>query len=410
VSVEHLRSLGYIAFPWGSLGYLWVDTPVGQLAEYLGVSGLSLATALLAALLAVPFVERGAGGYEGLRTRLLVPALALLSVAGGWWWGLELLKSANWASDRTALLVQGNVDPFGRAATRALELDVHLRLTREGVEALAESPDLVVWPEGALTGGLLEGSRGAELLARIQDTAPESHFVIGGQGIAEGGASNAAFAFSGYELLGRYDKFMLVPFGERWPLLDSAPWLYRAIFGLFGLPLLINTVPGTGPALLPGPTSSDAAAAGALGVGICYESVFPLVSAAMARQGAQVLIIITNDAWFAAGNGARQHFDMGRMRAIETRRWLLRAGNDGITAVVDPSGRSLQELPRMQAGTVAVRFGLRDELTFYAKHADRLPVLLALWVLVTVLGLRLRGRPGPVGVDANPPQRYHPQR
>jgi len=410
VGVEHLRSLGYIAFPWGSLGYLWVDTPVGQLAEYVGVTGLSLATALLASLLAAPFVERRAGGFGALRLRLALPGVAIVVLLGSWMWGATLLRQS-WESGHTALLVQGNVDPFGRAATRALELDIHLRLTREGVAALPEPPDLVVWPEGALTGGLLEGSRGAELLARIQDTAPESHFVIGGQGIAVGGGSNAAFAFRDYALLGRYDKFMLVPFGERWPLLDSAPWLYRAIFGLFGLPLLINTVPGPGPELLPGPVADGSSAATPLGVGICYESVFPLVSAAMARQGAQVLIIITNDAWFAAGNGARQHFDMGRMRAIETRRWLLRAGNDGITAVVDPSGRSLQELPRMQQGSLAVAYGLRDEPTIYVANADRLPALLALWVLVTVVALRLAARrQGPNGVDASEPRRYHPQR
>lgn len=387
VGVEHLRSLGYLAFPWGSLGYLWIDTPVGQLAEYVGVTGLSLATALLAALLALPFVERAEGGHEGWRARWLAPLLAVTLLALGWWGGDQLLQGHQWPTDQRALLVQGNIDPFSRAATRALELDVHLELSRDGVAAMPTAPNLVVWPEGALTGGLLEGFRGAELLARIQDTAPASHFVIGGQGIAAGGSSNAAFAFGDYALRGRYDKFMLVPFGERWPLLDSAPWLYRAIFGLLGLPLLSNTVPGPGPGVLP----SDSAI---LGVGICYESVFPLVSAAMARQGAQVLVIITNDAWFAAGNGARQHFDMGRMRAIETRRWLLRAGNDGITAVVDPSGRSLRELPRMAAGSLAVDYALRDELTFYAQHAHRLPVVVALWGLLAVLGSRVMNRRG----------------
>jgi apolipoprotein N-acyltransferase len=112
----------------------------------------------------------------------------------------------------------------------------------------------------------------------------------------------------------------------------------------------------------------------------------------MARAGAEVLVIITNDAWFARGDGARQHLDMGRMRAIETRRWLLRAGNDGITAVIDPNGRVVRELPRMIEGSLVVSFGLRDDVTFYARHAERLG-----WVLVglTLLGLaaaRLRER------------------
>lgn len=393
---EVARASGYFAFPWGTLGYAWLDTPVAQTADAIGVTGLSALAAVAAALLAAPFAPRPAAGGVGAALgrgprraaggRWLAPIAAVALVAGAWLWGAAAAGRHEVPATRTALLVQGNVDPFGRAVSAAQELDVHVELTRAAVARMAAPPDLVVWPEGAATGTVLEGARGAEGRAAIQSAAPRSAFVVGGRAAAPGGSTNAAFAIADGEPWGRYDKFVLVPFGERWPLLDLAPGLYRAVFGLLGLPMLASTVPGDGPAPLPTPL-------GPLGVAICYESVFPAVSAALARDGAEVLVVITNDAWFAAGDGGRQHLDMGRLRAIETRRWLLRAGNDGITAVVDPYGRVVEELTRRVAGTLPVRYGTSSAVTFYARHADRVPWVLAAWALLAApLGAMLRPR------------------
>ena len=384
VLVEALRATGYFAFPWGTLGYAWVDAPVGQLADALGVQGLSLLTTVAAALLAAPWVPSPVRRRSGRpRRTYLAPLVALTLVGGAWLVGASSSGRHDLPTDRSALLVQGNVDPFGRATTQAQELDVHLELTRLGIARAAAPPDLVVWPEGAVTGFELDGPRGAATRDLIQSTAPASAFLVGGRARLPGGSSNAAFSIADGLALGRYDKHVLVPFGERWPLIEVAEGVYRWVFGLLGLPLLANTVPGAGPAALP-------SAVGPLGVGICYESVFPTIAAAMVRDGAEVLVVITNDAWFARGDGARQHLDMGRMRAIETRRWLLRAGNDGITAVVDPYGRVVAELDRMVAATLPVRYGTSDAVTFYARHAERLPWFVA---ALTLLGLALARRP-----------------
>ena len=389
---EALRATGYFAFPWGTLGYVWLETPVAQTADVVGVPGLSALAAVAAALLALPFApsaEAGTGRSPVRRTAVGIaagPALALLSVAGAWAWGSLAVGRHEVPAERTALLVQGNADPFGRAVSAAQELSIHVELTRLAVGRMAAAPDLVVWPEGAVIGTQLEGARGADGRAAIQASSPTSTFVVGGRAAAPGGSANAAFAIADGQPWGRYDKHVLVPFGERWPLLETAPWLYRAAFGLLGLPMLANTVPGDGPAPLGAPL-------GLLGVGICYESVFPTVAAAMARDGAEVLIVITNDAWFAAGDGARQHLDMGRLRAIETRRWLLRAGNDGITAAIDPYGRVVDELPRGVAATLPVRYGTSTVVTPYARHADRAPWVLAAWALLaTPVALWRRGR------------------
>ena len=365
VLVEWLRSQGYFAFPWGTLGYVWLDTPAGQAAALVGVTGLSLLTAALAAALAAPFVVEGrrrAPRWLGLAPLLALGALLVVS----WWWGARELQAPLGPLEATALLVQGNVDPFGRAVSAAQELDVHLAITELGLSSMAAPPDLVLWPEGAVIGFDLDGAGGASVRERIQASAPGASFVVGGRGRDGDQSFNSAYLIEGGQVGDRYDKHVLVPFGERWPLIETLGGLYRAVFNALNLPMLVSTSPGPGPLPL-------ASRLGPLATGICYESVFPSVSASMVAAGARVLVVITNDAWFARGDGARQHLDMGRMRAIETRRFLLRAGNDGVTGVVDPYGRLQAEYPRFTAGHLAVRFGLREELTPFVRYGQFWP-------------------------------------
>ena|SRR5690625_1938697 len=101
----------------------------------------------------------------------------------------------------------------------------------------------------------------------------------------------------------------------------------------------------------------------------------------MVRDGATVLVNITNDAWFARGNGARQHYEMGSLRAIETRRYILRSGIDGITGVVDPFGRTVHEMPRGIPGFVVAQFAHIDLETPYVRYGHLLVPLLIVWSL-----------------------------
>ena len=377
VLVEWARGQGYFAFPWGTLGYAWTDTPLAQAASLVGVHGLSLTVTVAAAALATPFLRTEARTRRGAPAWLsALPALVVLALLGAlWWWGAGELRRELGPLQATALLVQPNVDPFGRATSAAQELETHLTITELGVSAMAAAPDLVLWPEGALTGYDPQAAGGEALVARIQAASPGSTFVIGGRGRDAGRSFNSAFVLEGGALLGRYDKHVLVPFGERWPLIETLEGVYRGVFAALNLPMLVSTSPGPGPVPL-------ASRLGPLATAICYESVIPAVSARMVADGARVLLVITNDAWFARGNGARQHLDMGRLRAIETRRFVLRAANDGITGAIDPYGRLLVEYPRFTAGHLAVRVGLRDEITPFVRHGHLTP-----WLLVAATAL-----------------------
>lgn len=388
VAVEWARTQGYFAFPWGVLGYAWLDTPVAQLASLSGVYGLSLLITVISALLALPLVSPRASSGPPTARLLLAPAAALLVLAVAWERGGALGTEADSrleAPTRMALLVQGDVDAFGRAQGAARDLRVHLDLTREAVREARSSGappyDLVVWPEGAVLGYELDGASASALHEEIASTAPQAAFIVGGRAYEGLRSYNSLYSLTDGELVDRYDKHYLVPFGERWPFHESLSWLYDGIFGLMGLPPLASTSAG------PPPTPLQTGL-GPVGAFVCYESVFPQVQRAQVAAGARLLVLGTNDAWFARGSGAEQHFDMGRLRAIETRRWLVRAGNDGVTASVDPLGRTVARLDRGVRGTLTAPFGLLDGVTPWVRHGYLAPWLLGGYLVVVGLVLQ----------------------
>jgi len=198
--------------------------------------------------------------------------------------------------------------------------------------------------------------------------------ITGAPGRQSGDPYNSAFALSEAGIF-RYDKVRTVPFGESFPARRALDWLYRPVFAALGVPGLQNTTSGRRSAVL---------LAGALkyAVSICYESVFPGLARRAVRDGGQVLVTLSNDAWFGRSAGVEQHFLMGRVRAIETRRSWLRAGNDGITAVTDPFGRVQARLERGARATLLAGFTPLSGLTPYVRFGDWVVLLASALVLV----------------------------
>ena len=157
------------------------------------------------------------------------------------------------------------------------------------------------------------------------------------------------------QLVDRYDKINLVPFGEFVP----------KIFGF------VNRITQEAGDFAPGnrivvfPMGSEQ-----LGVFICYESVFPEEVRQFVKGGANLLINISNDGYFGHSSAREQHLEIARMRAVENNRWLIRATNDGITAVIDPDGAVDMRLPMYQETTAAMHFAFRQGTTFYTEHGD----------------------------------------
>lgn len=342
VVLEWLTEQGAFAFPWGFLGYSLVEAPGRLLAALGGVYLLSLLVLLFA------------WGFQRRLWALLLP-----------WGVLWLLPLPGAAGEERALLVQGNINPLQKVHGE-LEEATYLRLTEAGLEAHPEAR-IVVWPETAVW-RIPQGT--AQVL--------EGRFLLTGLNLL---GPNRAVLYGEGEVLAHYDKTRLVPFGEWFPFREALGGVYGFFFRAFGLEGLTDRIPGEGVAPL-----------GPYGAMICYESVFPSVARALAGEGARVLVLLTNDAWFGPSFGGRQHFALGRLRAVETGRWLLRAGNDGITASIDPLGRVVAQIPPHREGYLLAPFAFREGRTPYVRLGDwAVGLALTLFLLGLILRMRAPG-------------------
>ncbi len=394
--MEWARTHGPFAFPWGSLGYLWLGTPLAQASDLAGSYGLSLLTLVISALLAALFIQtsertvsfgirrRGSRAWWGIPVSLVL--LGLVAV-----YGLIRLEQPLPELDRSVLLVQGDTDPLGRMQGVSDDITVYSTLTRNAMTTLVERPNLVVWPEGAVIGEAardgLEGDAGAPLRERLQESAGDA-VLITGMSVGEWSGDvylgyNRVYGLENAMITDQYDKIGLVPFGERLPFFNVLLPIYRLVYPLFGLAPYTRISGDLAKPL----TVSDLTAA----VYICYESVFPHIVREQVRRGGEVLVNITNDAWFGAGSGGEQHFQMGTMRAIETKRYLLRAGNDGVTAVVDPHGRVLTRLERHISASLPGEYALMTGQTLYVRWGDWI-IWVVLVYAVVVSGARVFSR------------------
>ena len=191
---------------------------------------------------------------------------------------------------------------------------------------------------------------------------------------------NAAFLVSGGNTVGHYDKIRLVPFGEYVPLRKMIFFAHKLVHEVGNFEFGTKEVPLVG-LLRYGPA-------------ICYEIVYPQIPRTQVIHGADVLVTITNDAWYDGTSAPRQHLNQARLRAIETDRYLLRAGTTGISAFVDPTGGILDELPMNRQGIIYAKFQPRHSTTLYVRFGDWFAWVACFVVIVGILrprGMRAEG-------------------
>ena len=291
MGLEYLRSIGVFGFPWALLGLTQHRLlPVLQVARYTGVYGVSLLVALAGTSLAgVVLVRRPAPA--------IFPAIVLVLATG---WGVRQAHAVPSGTIVTAA-VQPNVpqaqkfDPVSSGARMTALQRLVGNAGRRGAE-------LIVLPETAVPLNLF-GPGGA--LVEVGRWAQQARATVIASSL-ENGVSNAAVAVApSGKAVSRYDKVRLVAFGET------------------------GIVPGTSHEPLRTPL-------GRVGVVICFESIFPDVTRALVRNGAQILTVITNDAWLDGTAGPAQHAVHSVLRAVESGRWVVRAANTGPSMVIDP--------------------------------------------------------------------------
>jgi apolipoprotein N-acyltransferase len=374
VLVEWWRGWFLTGFPWLSLGYSQTDTWLAGLAPVGGVPLISLALLMCAGALVSLWRERG-----------VVRAAALVALVLPWTVGL-VLRGVEWTEAagpaRSVAIVQGAIrqDLKWVESNQQNILDTYAGLHRDAVGA-----DLIVWPESALPdyanylsdyiSAVWSAARSGDsdvvigvmrIEPREEPAQPDNYY----NSLLALGEGDPAF----------YDKRQLVPFGEFYPV----PAFVRRWMRLMKL--------SDGDFTRGAGRQEPLELAGLrLAASICYEDGYP---ALLRREtlAAHAMVTVTNDAWFGRSPARYQHLQIGRMRALESRRYLLRAANDGVSAVIAPDGgvvaRATEFAPQVLRGQFTPRQGATPYLA-----TGNLPVLaLAIALLVLPLGRALRSR------------------
>lgn len=377
-AMEWLRTYApFNGFPWNLLGA--AVAPVTGWIQPVAVSGIYGVSFLLAGVNALVAATWMAPSRR--RAQALAAVVVALAVAA--WWGERLPGEPTTA---TAVLVQTNLpqqeefDPLWleKHPDDARQLD---DLTRQAVAGLPRSEPLVVWPEipvsiyfhrdPVMRAQLVELAQATRsyLLVGIIDYKPEADGKLHPY-------NSAVLLSPSGEFVGQYDKILLVPMGEYVPLASvTKPVLGRLVQEVSDFRA------GTEPKVL-------TAKPGALAVVICYEAAYPALVRRFVARGAEVLVNISNDGWLGESAGAAQHLNLARVRAVETRRWLLRATNTGITAVVDPYGRITATAPAHRRTALAAGFAARRGQSLYGRMGDWFASLCAM-VTAAAVGRKL---------------------
>lgn len=354
--LEVARAYFLSGFPWLSLGYSQIDTPVAMLAPVAGVFGISWFMALICGALVL------------LAKGHLKQRMASLTVLVAASFAVFLSVSFEWSESKgkklTVSIIQGNVPQEIKWQPAYFESSIDLYQTL----SFEQPADIVIWPETAIPGFYqnVEGRVINPLKKRL--AASNMQLVTGIPYRADDyGYFNSMVSLGAVE--DRYDKRHLVPFGEYAPL----DFILRPLVDYFQIPMS-DFRPGQSdkPLLKIGEHQA--------GVSICYEDAFGNETA-QALPEADYLVNISNDAWFGDSLAPHQHMQIARMRAVETSRYLLRATNTGISAIIDHQGKVLSISPQDKVAVVRGMVEPRQGLTLYAQLKDGLILLLGLLVV-----------------------------
>lgn len=394
-------------FPWNDLSItMWRDIPLIQLTSFTGHFGIMFTVAFSGTALGTAAAVRFR--LPGVKLLLLAAAFFALLHAAGLLLYLSRVPAgrANWFPT----LLQGDISQRRSANIGEAKeaLDIYAALAREAMTR-EPKPDIVIWPESAVpvpfraahpvsaqfrgvVQALALSCRVPMLIGAIdfQDPLPPD-----GRNLK---VTNSALHFDGSgKLLHKYDKIHRVPFGEYVPFRSVLPE-----FVIRRIDMSRDLAPGTN--FNPVPLGDGVRA----GVAICYEGIFSYLTRAFALRGANVLVVISNDAWYPASSEPEQHLANAVMRAVETGLSMVRCGNNGGSLVVLPTGEITQVLevpgpgkrPELRRGrgirTVAVSVPARPGSTFFVRFGEWFVLLLALgcaaWWLFAVRNFVCRKR------------------
>ncbi len=357
--LEWLRSWLLSGFPWLAPGYSQTTGPLAGLAPIAGVQAVGWAVLLSAGLLLLIWRHR----YRPLWLLLLV------GLWGGGWWLDRLVWTEPAGEPLRVSMIQGNIDQKQKWEPESLQRT--LALYSGLSDRVAASSDLIIWPETAIPLFIEDLDPTFRGLLRTHALSTGTDYLIG----APSGNWETREYYNGVLAVGErggfYRKHHLLPFGEYLPM----RWLFKLFHGFVDIPMADFSAGDAHQPLL-------RAGGHPVGVSICFESAFGN-EIARALPEAAYLVNVSNDGWFGDSLAPAQHLQIARMRSIETRRWMARSTNTGITALIDERGRVVEQGPQFEVTVVRGELQPLSGATPYVRIGDW-PVLLVWFGLLAV--------------------------
>jgi len=386
--VEFLRSLGVLGFPWNSLAYSQTYyLSLIQYASYTSLFGVSFWIVTINVFILLIF--KNASHYKRLVIYFMVLILLFLIP---WIYGKLIIPDEDQGKEEKIRvgIIQGNIDPYLKwdDAFQTKNLLIYQHLTQS---LKNQNLDLIIWPETATPVYLRDSITYLNVIYQITDNfrtslitgTPDYQFLPD----HTYKAFNAAFLFTpgkkGFQV---YRKTHLVPFGERVPFTETFPFLKDFLESLEmgegdfspGEDIVLFNVP----TLQRDDGSEITQAVYKIPVIICFESLFSNLVRQFVIKGADVLVIITNDAWFGPTSAPYHHAQAAVFRAIENRISIARCANTGVSMFIDAYGRISKETPIFERCVITNEMSLRKSTTFFTRYGHIFTISISLFNLI----------------------------
>jgi len=371
---EYGKSHLFTGFPWENLAYSqYLNTTLIQVVDITGIYGVSFIIVLVNVIIFDILNQK----FKGMRlmAEVVLGCVLMLIILNYGYLRVNMIdERLKDAESMDVTLIQGNIDQHIKwdPSYQMETIDAYADLS---LQAKSSRPGLIVWPETAVPFYFQDFNELHNKIVNIAQLSGEWLLFGGPSYLKECAGSencisylNSAFLLSPQgETINRYDKVHLVPYGEYVPLKNLFPFIGKLAVGVGDFrsgngynPLTINDKK--------------------LGVLICYEGIFPEASRTYKNMGANLLVNITNDAWFERTSAPYQHFSMTVFRAVENHLYVIRSANTGISSVIDPAGRIITTTELFTKSRLRDSIKFINYKTFYATHGD-------IFVIICLLSL-----------------------
>ena len=380
VCFEYCKSILLTGFPWENLGYSqYLNFYLVQFADIAGVFGLSFLIVIVNATIFEVINKRSKREY-------VLAVAVFLILSGIYIYGIcrvdQVNKVMQNAQGMEVSLIQGNIDQSIKwnENYQRETLNIYEQLSLKNAPAKGS---LIIWPETAAPFIFQDVNNLHDQITNLS-LATKSWLLFGSVSFLQKKDGNDYFN-SAYllspsgEIKGKYDKVHLVPYGEYVPLRNVFPFIKKLTAGIGDF--------GTGAGYYPLSLGDKK-----IGILICYEAILPFAARMYKQRSAELLVNITNDAWFGTTSAPFQHFSMAILRAVETRLYLVRAANTGISGIIDPCGRIIAKTNIFQENALKGYIKFIKIPTFYAEYGDLLVMFCFVLIIFYFFWILRRGK------------------